>query len=77
MARQLPIPSVERKKIEVEHMKLEISCLAALLYVGTDLLARAAVQGVEQALLTTAFEQGLSGIRRGSRQLRHILNFRS
>ena len=37
-------------------MKIDISILAGLLLVGTDLLARAAVQGVEQALVTTAIE---------------------
>ena len=56
-------------------MKLEISFLAVLLLVGTDLLARAAVQGVEQALLATTIEYGMSGMRRGLRQLRDVLKF--
>jgi hypothetical protein len=39
-------------------MKIDISFLAGLFLIGTDLLARAAVQGVEQALVTTAIEYG-------------------
>jgi hypothetical protein len=39
-------------------MKIDISFLAAFLLMGTDLLARAAVQGVEQALV----QLGLSGV---------------
>jgi hypothetical protein len=50
-------------------MKFEISFFATLLLIGTDLLARAAVQGVEQALLATAVEYGRSGIRKGLNQL--------
>ena len=57
-------------------MKIEISFLATLLLIGTDLLARAAVQGVEQAFLAAAFEYGLGGIRRGLRQFPQILKFR-
>jgi hypothetical protein len=44
-------------------MKIAISLLAALLFIGTDLLARAAAQGVEQALFSTAIEYGLNGIK--------------
>lgn len=40
-------------------MKIEIPFLAGLLLIGTDLLARVAVQGVEQALFSTAIEHGL------------------
>lgn len=57
-------------------MKVEISFLATLLLIGTDLLARAAVQGVEQALLATAIEYGMGGMRKGLRQLSNILKFR-
>ena len=39
-------------------MKIDISFLAGFCLIGTDLLARAAVQGVEQALVTTAVEYG-------------------
>ena len=42
-------------------MKIDISFLAVFLLIGTDLLARAAVQGVEQALALTAFEYGSAG----------------
>jgi hypothetical protein len=44
-------------------MKIEISFLAALLLAGTDLLVRAAVQGVEQALFSTAVEHALNGLK--------------
>jgi hypothetical protein len=39
-------------------MKIDISFLTGFFLVGTDLLARAAVQGVEQALITTTIEYG-------------------
>ena len=38
--------------------KIDISFLAGFFLIGTDLLARAAVQGVEQALVATAIEYG-------------------
>jgi hypothetical protein len=44
-------------------MKIEIPLLAGLLLVGTDLLARAAVQGVEQALLSTTIEYAWKAIK--------------
>jgi hypothetical protein len=71
----LPCFSIEKKKVEAEIMKVEVSFLAALLLIGTDLLARAAVQGVEQALVATAIEYGLSGMRKGLRQLPDFLKF--
>jgi hypothetical protein len=37
-------------------MRIEIPFLAALVLIGTSLLARMAAQGVEQALLSTAIE---------------------
>jgi len=43
-------------------MKIEISFLASLFLIGTTLLARVAVRGIEQALLATAVEYGLKGI---------------
>jgi hypothetical protein len=49
-------------------MKIEISFLAALLLVGTDLLARVAVQGIEQALLWTAIEWSTNRIKAGRRK---------
>ena len=42
-------------------MKIDISFLAVLL-IGTDLLVRAAVQGVEPALVSTAIEYGSAGV---------------
>ena len=44
-------------------MKIEIPFLAGLLLIGTDLLARVAVQGIEQALFSTAIEHGLNVIK--------------
>jgi hypothetical protein len=38
-------------------MKIEIPFLAGLLLIGTDLLARVAVQGIEQAIFSTAIER--------------------
>jgi hypothetical protein len=52
-------------------MKIEISLLAALMLMGTDLLARVLVQGVEQALMATAIEHGLNGVRAARRLLRN------
>jgi hypothetical protein len=54
-------------------MKIEIPLLAALLLMGTNLLARASVQGVEQALLATAIEHAVSGVRAGQRLLRSAM----
>src|SRR5215468_2105467 len=48
-------------------MKIEISFLAALLLLGTDLLARATVQGVERAFFSTAIDYGWSAIKTISR----------
>jgi hypothetical protein len=50
-------------------MKIEISFLAALFFLGTDLLARAAAQGVEQALFSAAIEYGLKRIKAAPRLL--------
>jgi hypothetical protein len=44
-------------------MKIEIPFLAGLLLVGTDLMVRAAVQGVEQVLFSTAIEYGWNAIK--------------
>jgi hypothetical protein len=44
-------------------VKIEISFLAALFLVGTDLLARAAAQGLEQAFFSTAIEYGVNGLK--------------
>jgi hypothetical protein len=45
-------------------VKSEIPFLAALVLVGTSLLARMAAQGVEQALFSTMIEYWLNGIRK-------------
>jgi hypothetical protein len=44
-------------------MKIEIPFLAALVLIGTSLLARIAAQGVEQALFSTVIEYGLKATR--------------
>ena len=41
-------------------MKIEIPFLAALLLIGTYVLARVAVQGIEQAVFSVVIEQGLN-----------------
>jgi hypothetical protein len=46
-------------------MKIEVPFLAALLILGADLLARVSVQGVEQALFSTALEWSMKRIRAG------------
>jgi hypothetical protein len=46
-------------------MKIEIPVVAALLLIGTDLFARMAVQGIEQALLSTAIEWSSTRIKAG------------
>jgi hypothetical protein len=48
---------------------LATSSLPALLSIGTTLWARVITQGIEQALLTTAIEGCLSGIRSGVKLL--------
>ena len=44
-------------------MKIDISFLAGFFLIGTNLLARVAVQGVEQALVATASEYGSADMR--------------
>ena len=50
-------------------MKIEIPFLAGLLLIGTDLFARVAVQGIEQAIFSTALEHGLNAFKRSRRFL--------
>jgi hypothetical protein len=47
-------------------VKLEISLFAGLLMAGATLLARAQIQGLEGALISTAIEYGLRGVRAGA-----------
>jgi len=49
-------------------MKIEIPFLAVLLIFGADLSARVSVQGVEQALFSTALEWSMKRIRAGRRK---------
>ncbi len=48
-------------------MKLDIPMFAGLLWIGTAWLARAQIHGFEAALISTAIEFGLRGMRAGSR----------
>jgi hypothetical protein len=48
-------------------MKIEIPFLAGLLLIGTDVLARVAVQGVEQALFSTVIDYGWKAIKTSGR----------
>jgi hypothetical protein len=57
-------------------MKIEIPFLAALLLIGNELMARVAVQGVEQALVSTAIEYGLNALKTGRKFLPVCTNFR-
>lgn len=51
-------------------MKFEIPLFTGLLLVGASLLTRVQIQGVEAALLSTAVEYGLAGMRAGAKLLR-------
>jgi hypothetical protein len=42
---------------------MKISILAALLLLGTELMARASVQGVEQAIVSTVIEWTMSRVK--------------
>jgi hypothetical protein len=53
----------EKKGIVVIVMKIEISILAALLLLGTELMARASVQGLEQAIVSTVIEWTMSRLK--------------
>jgi hypothetical protein len=44
-------------------MKIELSILAGLLILGTELMARASVQGVEQAIVSTVIEWTVSRLK--------------
>ena len=50
-------------------MNIEILFLASLFLIGTTLLARVAVRGIEQARFATAPEYSLNGIRAGKKLL--------
>jgi hypothetical protein len=49
-------------------MKIEMTFLAAVLFVGTDLSVRVAVQGIEQALLSTAVEWSMNRVNAARRK---------
>jgi hypothetical protein len=51
-------------------MKIEISLLAALLLLGTELMARASIQGVEQAMVSTVIEWTMSRMKAAHNFLR-------
>ena len=54
-------------------MKLEIPLLAGLMFLGTQLLARAQIQGFEGALLSSGVGYGLRGVRAASKRLCAIM----
>jgi hypothetical protein len=56
-------------------MKIDMSFLAAFLLIGTGLLARASVQGVEPALVSTAIEYGSAGVMHVSKWARASRKF--
>jgi hypothetical protein len=56
-------------------MRIAISFWAALFFVGTDLLARAANQGVEQALFSTVLDYSWNGIQAGLRLIPVTVGF--
>jgi len=58
-------------------MKINVSFLAALLLVGTGLVARAAMQGVELAIVLTAFEYSCSWAKRLSDGQERLSSMRS
>jgi hypothetical protein len=51
-------------------MKIEISILAGLLLLGTELMARTSVQGVEQAIVSTVIEWTVSRLKATGNVLR-------
>lgn len=54
-------------------MKLEIPLLAGLVFLGSQLLMRAQIQGFEAALLSSGVEYGLRGWRAASKRLHRTL----
>ncbi|HEX9787605.1 MAG TPA: hypothetical protein VGB09_06240 [Candidatus Binatia bacterium] len=57
-------------------MKLEVPMLAGLIFLGTQLLARAQIQGFEGALLSSGVQYGLRGLRTASTRLRAAMTNR-
>ena len=60
----------EKMGIVVVVMKIELSILAGLLILGTELMARASVQGVEQAIVSTVIEWTVSRVKAAGNVLR-------
>jgi hypothetical protein len=50
-------------------VKIAIPFLAGLLLIGTDLLTRVTVQGIEQALFSTVVEYGWKAMKTGVKLL--------
>ena len=55
-------------------VKIETSLLAGLLLIGTSLLARITVQGIEQALVAMVIEYGLSSVAAGRKFIANVVN---
>jgi len=53
---------LSQKEKDSHPMNIDISFFARFFLIGTDLLARVAVQGVEQALVGTAIEYGFAAV---------------
>jgi hypothetical protein len=51
-------------------MKIVIPILAALVLMGTELMARVALQGVEQALVSTAIEWSMNKFNAARKMIR-------
>jgi hypothetical protein len=66
---QKPINQQETGMVAIV-MKVEISILAGLLLLGTELMARASVQGVEQAIVSTVIEWTISRMKAARNVLR-------
>ena len=68
MARSLPLLSAKKRKVN-EIMKIDMSFWSVFFLIGTDLVRRAIVQGVEPALVSTVVEYGSAGLNRLSKRL--------
>jgi hypothetical protein len=69
--------SREGKRKVLGIMKFEVPLLAGLVFLGTQLLARAQIQGFEGALLSGGVECALRGLRAASTRLRTTMAHRT
>jgi hypothetical protein len=59
-----------REEIVVIVMKMEISILAAFFLFGTELMARASIQGLEQVIVSTVIEWTVNRMKAAGNVLR-------